>query len=74
MRDGFNLKPGKEVSVYNVPTSMAKRRTVVEPGIYKIKERSGMLYKVVRTDAYGVVAKDTEEKPRILSRYLLQPM
>ena len=39
-----------EVLVYNVNNNMAKRRSVIEPGNWKIKQRLGNLYEIERTD------------------------
>ena len=60
---GFNLYPNQEVVVYNVPSSMAKRRSVIEPGSFKIKQRLGNLYQII----------DQDGKTREISRYKIHP-
>ena len=42
--EGYNLYPGEEVVVYNPNSSMAKRRTVIQPGNWKVKEYLGTGY------------------------------
>ncbi len=43
---GFALPVNTSVDVYNVKDSMFKRRSVIKPGSYKVKQREGGLYQV----------------------------
>ena len=62
---GFDIPIGDEVLVYNVNNNMAKRRSVIEPDTWRIKQRLGNLYEIERTDKI--------EKPRTISRFKLHP-
>ncbi len=46
MKNGFKLNEGVEVNVYNEKMSMAKRRTVIQPGKHKILSFERGLYRV----------------------------
>ena len=63
-REGFNLYPGQEVVVYNVPTSMAKRRTVIQPGNWHVKENLGT----------GYTLMDEKGNIQTVSRYKIRPL
>lgn len=44
---GFNLVNGQEVSVFNERNNMAKRRSQIEPGTFRIKQRIGNIYEII---------------------------
>ena len=59
---GFNLSKGAKVDVYNVDSSMAKRRTIKQEGKFKINDRKGAMFEVINDE--------TGEK-QIVPRYKL---
>ncbi|MDY4849037.1 MAG: hypothetical protein SO176_02090, partial [Bacilli bacterium] len=59
---GFNLSKGSNVDVYNVDSSMAKRRTINQIGKFKVNDRRGAMFEVINDE--------TGEK-QILPRYKL---
>ena len=59
---GFNLSKGAKVDVYNVDSSMAKRRTIKQEGKFKINDRRGAMFEVINDE--------TGEK-QIVPRYKL---
>ena len=59
---GFNLSKGSNVDVYNVDSSMAKRRTIKQTGKFKVNDRRGVMFEVINDE--------TGEK-QILPRYKL---
>ena len=61
---GFNLSKGANVEVYNVDSSMAKRRTVKQEGEFKVTGRKGVMFEV--TD-------DKTGEKQIVPRYKLTP-
>ena len=61
---GFDIPINEEVVVYNVPTSMAKRRTVIEPGNWIINQRLGNIYEIVDAD---------NNNKKLVSRYKIHP-
>ena len=61
---GFDLSKGSNVDIYNVDSSMAKRRTLKQTGKYKVTGRKGVLFEV--TD-------DKTGEKQIVPRYKLAP-
>ena len=59
---GFNLSKGSNVDVYNVDSSMAKRRTINQIGKFKVNDRRGAMFEVINDE--------TGEK-QIVPRYKL---
>ena len=63
-REGYNLYPGEQVVVYNVPSSMAKRRSVIEPGNWKVKEYLGNMFEI----------ENEKGETQKVSRYKIHPI
>ena len=61
---GYNLKEGLKVKVYNNRSSMAKRRSEIEPGDWKVNQRIGSLFELIDENT-----GETELK----SRYQISP-
>ena len=61
---GFDLSKGANVDIYNVDSSMAKRRTLKQTGKYKVTGRKGVMFEV--TD-------DKTGEKQIVPRYKLAP-
>ena len=59
---GFNLSKGSNVVVYNVDSTMAKRRTINQIGKFKVNDRRGAMFEVINDE--------TGEK-QIVPRYKL---
>ena len=63
-REGFNLYPGEEVVVYNPNSSMAKRRTVIQPGNWHVKENLGNMFQI----------ENEKGNVQTISRYKIRPL
>ena len=49
-QNGFNIDKGKAVKVYNERGQMAKRRSEIEPGKWKVLRRVGHLFEIMDED------------------------
>jgi hypothetical protein len=61
-QNGFNLRKGTQVLVYNDPNPLTKRRTVIRDKLFKILGNQGPIYKIV----------DSEGKINYVPRYKLR--
>ena len=61
---GFNLLKGANVEVYNVDSSMAKRRTIKQKGEFKVSGRKGVMFEIIN---------DKTGEKQIVPRYKIAP-
>jgi hypothetical protein len=61
-QNGFNLRKGTQVLVYNDPNPLTKRRTVIKDKVFKILGNQGPIYEIV----------DKEGKINYVPRYKLR--
>ncbi len=66
---GYDIKQGTNVKVYNEKDSLSKRRTITQPGEYKVVGFRNGLYRVKEIDK-----NNNSLKIHLIPRYKLNPM